>query len=836
MPPRSRNFDGCWTCRLRKIKCDRGRPRCERCARAGVECKGYGVVLSWGNVLTVNLRGEMVAEQAQLKGAEKLRENCFSRRKLDLVRYPPSHLYELFSVLGRAIGRFDDVLLRLVNGRYFYGPFGAFKLGNLSPRELPKHIEASTELSASSLRLFETPDLAASIAALGKPSSGPKLVKNESVDVRSPSLLQKHPSNSNSRTSIHETSVFSKTDNAYVHYKLLDSAKLTVLAIKGLKYRFTEQGMHHILYPKFFVNVESDEWSPSIENLSEYVHLQAGGSVTFHQSIAKSIDAVRAKNLPFIRVVHSNNCWDELVVSKIKTLMFEVIFEEYPQTGSWGAFQFNRQAELVLPDLMMRNIKFCIVCMVFSIGKYLDSLSHPPVKNPVDSYLVNNDLKASIELRKVAINYINFHLDEYDSGNPSYPQRQYENYFLLALILQIHIDNLFGVFENYDLIYAVGERLACLDQATPEDTTSNTHLAVSPYERYLQQVFEFFHLFYASAHSVNSFNYSIPEQEVHQKYRDLEGDYDLTKAQVSDDESDDEEKPQPEGVYQISSGSNATNEPLSFTVHFNKGMHLATMSSEQLNAFAKLEKLKPKKLRKTYTLTANLAAGVITPNFNLPNAYVSLGLPKSLVQLLKEVVKLTNEKRIFKLRGVTPRNYPHICAEIKDKILNWNVESYWKLYDNEYDPITNQSSKKYLSIYHEGLNYNIECFYQALHVYYYRLIPETSILQYQEHVEACFEAMNKLSRIRTLCEKNNSEVQFSLSFWPLLVCGSDIDLRTNIQLRAQCELLWKEPSFLKYNFWRSKQILFEIWKRQEEDNEYNGFMDMVREWDIVLNL
>lgn len=38
MPPRS---TGCFQCRKRKIRCDEGRPGCERCAKHGVPCPGY---------------------------------------------------------------------------------------------------------------------------------------------------------------------------------------------------------------------------------------------------------------------------------------------------------------------------------------------------------------------------------------------------------------------------------------------------------------------------------------------------------------------------------------------------------------------------------------------------------------------------------------------------------------------------------------------------------------------------------------------------------------------------------------------------------------------------
>ncbi|KAH7024863.1 fungal-specific transcription factor domain-containing protein [Microdochium trichocladiopsis] len=38
---------GCWTCKGRKVRCDRSLPHCKTCAKSNRECQGYGVRLSW---------------------------------------------------------------------------------------------------------------------------------------------------------------------------------------------------------------------------------------------------------------------------------------------------------------------------------------------------------------------------------------------------------------------------------------------------------------------------------------------------------------------------------------------------------------------------------------------------------------------------------------------------------------------------------------------------------------------------------------------------------------------------------------------------------------------
>lgn len=42
-----RSKRGCWTCRLRKKKCDEGRPHCTTCESLSITCYGYGAKPDW---------------------------------------------------------------------------------------------------------------------------------------------------------------------------------------------------------------------------------------------------------------------------------------------------------------------------------------------------------------------------------------------------------------------------------------------------------------------------------------------------------------------------------------------------------------------------------------------------------------------------------------------------------------------------------------------------------------------------------------------------------------------------------------------------------------------
>ncbi|KAB5580535.1 c6 zinc finger domain-containing protein [Coniochaeta sp. 2T2.1] len=44
--PKRRSRNGCWPCKNRKVKCDEGRPHCDNCHKAGIDCD-YSVRLNW---------------------------------------------------------------------------------------------------------------------------------------------------------------------------------------------------------------------------------------------------------------------------------------------------------------------------------------------------------------------------------------------------------------------------------------------------------------------------------------------------------------------------------------------------------------------------------------------------------------------------------------------------------------------------------------------------------------------------------------------------------------------------------------------------------------------
>ncbi|KAJ5389630.1 uncharacterized protein N7496_000698 [Penicillium cataractarum] len=105
----TRSYQGCWTCKRRRRRCDNARPTCRNCAQRGVDCEGYEVRLRWGSG---------IASRGRFTGADKpLEENVPPRpkgRRRDLSR--ERKRLEAQTQAQRDVGEF------LIPGAIYDGP------------------------------------------------------------------------------------------------------------------------------------------------------------------------------------------------------------------------------------------------------------------------------------------------------------------------------------------------------------------------------------------------------------------------------------------------------------------------------------------------------------------------------------------------------------------------------------------------------------------------------------------------------------------------------------------------------------------------------------------
>mmetsp|Transcript_5408 Transcript_5408/g.6265 ORF Transcript_5408/g.6265 Transcript_5408/m.6265 type:complete len:731 (-) Transcript_5408:223-2415(-) len=729
MVRKSRNFDGCWTCRSRKVKCDLRRPKCQRCIKAGIECAGYYIKLGWSNPLTISMdNNAMIC--LDLGEDDQNSESTFQRRNIEFVRFSNSLQYDTFKEVSNSLNRLEIISQQNKSPNCRVGPFSVYRIEGLKRQKLPAQETREWQISYNDVS------------------------DSESSYQDDKETSNKHNGNKGTDNILNneiEGSIFSKSNNSWVHYELLDSAKLTTLAIKGIDYKLNEQNMLHILYPKFFPNIDSDDWLADQSILKRlFYQLPVSNELKLTGLFKELLNGFKNVTFSFVRVQYSNNYWDSIVIPFINNIVCEFICMNF---ASWINIKMRPDENANL-DLLKCNIKLGILYLLFSLSaiQISNGLSNTVI-NENETYHMDDYLKLSIELRKMSITLLNYHLDEYDN-NMDDDALEYENLLLLCIILQIQADNYFSVFENYELLFAIGGFIL--------QSKFNDMDALLDLSKYLSSTFRLISVFFESTHSINVFTYSIdPNDE--ENYRDLGTSHNLIEASKMVIGKDIPEKP-----------------------------------------------------------------WTPTPGIDNNSIYLMYGIPSSLIKLFKKAVDLTNHKNIFRARNDFPKHFFKVCADVEQLITEWNVNMHWKLYNEIYNPILKEKERIYILRFHQALFHNVMAFHNALKIYFYRLVQDYTPNQYQQYIKQSIFHLHELATIN----RQLREFEFKPSFWILLVCGSDA---IDTTLQHDIKLLWSSKDMGYFNYWRGKQLLYEVWKRREI-GETSSWMDMVREWDIVLCL
>lgn len=153
-----RSFNGCWTCRSRKVKCDLSKPLCLNCRRRGLECE-YGIKLTW--TLTQSFPSGVKPDEYFLSEPIELehskRDNKRIRRStVDFVEW--SKPYETYEEIDEDL-RFNG----RSNHQQKKGPFTMFRAVPQKNKEGPS-VTNATFLQAHNKHLefatlpFDDPD------------------------------------------------------------------------------------------------------------------------------------------------------------------------------------------------------------------------------------------------------------------------------------------------------------------------------------------------------------------------------------------------------------------------------------------------------------------------------------------------------------------------------------------------------------------------------------------------------------------------------------------------------------------------------------------------------
>lgn len=722
------------------------------------------------------------------------------RRNVDLMEFPRDMLYETYAELNSVLEKVDDSAI--VSGRAKLGPFRCFRLVGITLGK--DKTKESVEGTTSNIPISH-------ITTPPSPPSPPPPTRPSPVQ---PTTARAKRRKVDSNTS--KTSIFSKTNNTHVHYDLLNFAKLTVLAIKGPDYKFNEQNMLHILYPKFFPNIDSDDaWFANATLVNSKLYTRKNNELTLFPLFRNLLDHFTLDLFTVNRIGMKDNYFDVLVIPYVKQIVGQFICWDF---AFWDVNDLQDLEELDDQQLL-QSIKLCIIYLCLGLSAFkVSKRTTLHEENEDDEYKIDEFLKISIELRKLSIKLLNYHLDESDviaerqKGDKAV--EDYDTMLLLALILQIELDSMFSVFENLDLIYAIGDFVI---KNKLETRTRNCTI-----NKFLINAFKMKYFLFESTQAINLFNYQM-EEEDEKRYRDLKEDYNLIQDLDSDDDDEEEEDAEEntlasrtklsiENMLEASGPTKMPYVPTAFTINFN--------NNRQYSAAYEVTGGNTESLHSQIKFAPSLNTK-FTSTLDTELIYLMYGIPRDLLHIFHESIHLANHKNIFSVKKVFPRNFPRICAEVEDKLLRWDITQLsWKL-----DPENE---------FHNFLFNHVYSFHQAVIICHNKLIKKNfDIHQHQDSVKRCLDYL-----CRAVEGANELELSYKPMIWNLLIAGS---VATETSTQERIKHIWQtcRGFDIQSNHWRAKQILYEIWKRRAggEEEEVNlGFMNLIREWDIVLSL
>ncbi|ODQ77218.1 hypothetical protein BABINDRAFT_54960 [Babjeviella inositovora NRRL Y-12698] len=502
----------------------------------------------------------------------------------------------------------------------------------------------------------------------------------------------------------------SNKSSAWIHRDVVASAELTVKAMMGLNYEFnpatSDPQVYFIekLFPNyyraiplhrtFFTDPAHDE---------QQLHLKASYSMAIGPVFRRLVNFFTTSADLFMVLTFLGNIWESYVLPLVHQIIGETLTFD----------------SLVATEDML--LKHCLLNQVLCISS-LAYLKVPSVEISADER--DFYLRLSIRLRNLAYKQLSLIVDEPTkiAAGSWGPERDapYKEMLLLALMLQIRLDNLFGIFDNFNRYF---ERPA------------------KPLSKPFRSVLD------------RSKPYTLPDvsKVTHSSYTPSIA-VSFTHTSSDADSDSDSDSGYPQVIISLDQSHSSTLKTIITVIRDTAKPQLVEIPAEY---------------------------GKIPPTVDgEPAVNLMYGIPASLMVLLSRITNVANHRYTFDRRRVFPRNFPKICADMEDELFNWKLN--WRLYDLVYDPKTDQREKKFILGFHKAIYHNIVSFYHGLVVFFLRLIKDTPPRLLQDHVMACLDNMEMLRELESEtchlqplfwqyficgCDATDPEIQDRYSLW-----------------------------------------------------------------------
>ncbi|TID31136.1 hypothetical protein CANINC_000288 [Pichia inconspicua] len=867
-----RSFDGCITCRNRKVKCGKERPKCLRCAKAKLECRGYGFTLKFKDTMIVDSNGELATISLFNDNSA---DDRAKRQRLELMHFPSTHYYSTFDEVDQKLNLVEALEIRQTYTGI--GPFGKFKVKKCST--------VNSQTKETRRQIIQRNMVLPSFSSITSMGIIPDLQKTEKSTFQSLPLvpvlemnyqrkqLQRNYDNISTSvfngatiptigSSISSTNIDDNiATSLWIHPRLEIDAILTYQALVGTANVVKQQWdvIKKVIFSELYgtagdlknrivdkMNLSLSDTEKETKKFVYEVFRALNDDIHDTMRIASFTSLLRSQ-----RVKNWFACLTYCMVALSLTAFsqYKVLFNEF------GIYDESLK-------LFRCYIAFREMSLV-NLGTLITPLLDIELLNSYTYKIKNFELLERII--KVGL------LKE----------------LVLTLILAIYQDSSLDIICNYALLHHVLRGIQ-------EYCKKIGHI-----EEQIDEIWEWFRYldaFYKSCSKIDLENYIIDEEG----FEDVKSDYNLIQKFQFDDyfnntefnkieiqavpstvdknsnnssedendadadaDADDEETIPLVLPPRLAKRPNIEDKPprrFNVRFHFSEtdcesddeleddsldesNLVKESSTSQEVSDAEKAKSIKdsvaasgtmPLKDREQISNNQGKIKVFHPSSLTYRNSEsrpslieLSFGMPLSLLELMERTVRLTDHKNWCLRKKIFARNFPKFCCDLEEDLLSWKLE--WDLYKERSSDAENL---QFHSLFHKALYHLAVAFYNTLLMFFYRLIKETDPVLLQNHVSTTVKHLEELRKL-SLRSDFLKDLKISPPFWCFMISGSDA---TTPHLQHRFDEMGRKW-FVAGNKWIGKQVMMEVWRNREEaeNNELQetiSWLDLVKDWEI----
>ncbi|SCU83165.1 LANO_0B08504g1_1 [Lachancea nothofagi CBS 11611] len=824
---RAKTFTGCWTCRARKIKCDLGKPTCQRCEKSSFQCGGYDIKLQWSSPIQFNCYGQVIPGGNNPAGAD---EPPSQRRDIAFVKYKEE--YEYYEDMDDELSLLHSPPLEQIadDRTWMIKKFAVFRgTEKVKVKHVPRRKRrAQQKISRSMVPIKAGSDQ--NIFSLN--NSDANALSGSSVAEEAGSTIS-NETNSEIPSASGIANLFN-FDFSSVNFKghewisneLRDDALLSAFAIQGFSAdtpthsqpdrtqpqaqtphrnshenpldQFenfnTDDGkdlsqIYKILFHRHedrprsrrhtsAIEVTDPNAKSSVVPLGDIILIDSAGT---EGHMPKEVLEVVESDIPdptIFNLPDNNNLLLRVPTTSLKVNGLTRFLLNYYlqnvvdlmtvvalQTNPWRTIYFPRALQAIgdLAGIGYTSHSRNSLLNAILAVSCFNLQSKFPKNSPEMKYY----LQLGIEFRGQASEFLKTCLEL------SVKQERYKD-ILTAILSMNSIDVVWGTMADCQYHLSLCEELV--------EARMKTRPKISQKARSLHRIFSFLKLIQDST-ALDK----VTEKEIVLKGAENEDDLSSHSSNHEDGGEFKESLDKVNGKIRIEyvqqQGSNAST-PIftniaSQTYYFPKS---ATSENNFLDAL--------------------------------------YGLPNSIILLFSDCVRLARHREYYRMHSSeVPASYQELCTEFEGRLLRWKSE--WEFYKPYTEEFVNDTVQ---GVYHHTMS-----FYHSLIIYYHTRAQDQEHETVQFNVREALEHLNKLTDLI-----HNKGVKIVPLIWQGFMAGCAA-VNTNLQMQFK-EWAAKLADSGMGSYWGARQIMFEVWRRRLNGERCDNWFDVYKDWEMNLML